>query len=265
MDTVLTLHSRNLLNNGLLVGSRMRFEPGDVVCCPPPLFHCFGLAMGFLGCFTTGSTIVFPCDSFDANEVLDTLFHEKCTTLYGVPTMFVAALEASKIKKYEFVALKKGLAAGAPVPMVLLKQMEKDLGIATTLNAYGMTETSPVTCMTAFEDGFGQRLKTVGRVLPHTGAKIIDRNGHIVRRGIRGEICTSGYALQKGYWKNEAGTREAVKTDENDVRWMHTGDEGVIDAEGFISITGRIKDLIIRGMSRTSKSQAGAREKALWT
>ena len=215
--------------------------------------------MGFLGTFTAGSTIVFASDQFNASEALEVLVREGCTTLYGVPTMFVATLEANKSKKYETTALKKGLAAGSPVPRALMKLLDDELGIKTTLIAYGMTETSPVTTMTSMDDSLDRRVKTIGRVLPHTGLKIVDKKGKIVPRGSRGEICTSGYALQKGYWKNEEKTKEAMKQDANKILWMHTGDEGILDADGFCWITGRIKDMIIRGTARSSIVQYAMR------
>lgn len=225
----------------------MKLTPRDVVCCPPPLFHCFGLVMGFLGAFTHGSTIVFPSDQFDPDLVLDTIVVEKCTALLGVPTMFVAELEANKKKQYKINSVRTGLAAGSAVPLALMQQLEAQMGVKGMLIAYGMTETSPVTFMTSLDDSQERRLKSVGTVMPHTTAKIIDNNGKVVPRGIRGEICTSGYALQRGYWQNEAKTREVMKFDENGIRWMHTGDEGVIDDEGYCAITGRLKDIIIRG------------------
>jgi acyl-CoA synthetase (AMP-forming)/AMP-acid ligase II len=225
----------------------MRLKPDDVVCCPPPLFHCFGLVMGFLGAFTHGSSIIFPSDVFDPNQVLDALVSEKCTALLGVPTMFMAELEANKTKRYQITSVRTGLAAGSPVPMALMKRVEKEMGITGMLIAYGMTETSPVTYMTSLDDTEERRTKTIGTVMAHTGAKVIDGQGSIVPRGVRGELCTSGYALQKGYWQNEAKTKEAMKTDENGILWMHTGDEGMIAQDGYCSITGRIKDMIIRG------------------
>lgn len=225
----------------------MQLTPHDIVCCPPPLFHCFGLVMGFLGAFTHGSSIVFPSDQFDADRVLDAIAAEKCTALLGVPTMFVAELEAKQNKPYKINTVRTGLAAGSPVPHVVVEHLEAEMGITGMLIAYGMTETSPVTFMTALEDSHERRLKSIGTVMPHTRAKIIDPHGHVVPRGVRGEICTSGYALQKGYWQNEEKTREVMKVDENGIVWMHTGDEGMIDSEGYCSVTGRIKDIIIRG------------------
>lgn len=219
----------------------------DVVCCPPPLFHCFGLVMGFLSAFTHGSMVVFPSDHFDPDLVLEAISTENCTVLLGVPTMFLAELEANKRKQYKIATVRMGLAAGSPVPMTLMQQLEIQMGIKDILIAYGMTETSPVTFMTSLDDSPQRRLESVGKVMPHTRAKIIDKYGKTVPRGISGEICTSGYALQQGYWQNEAKTHEVMRYDEDGVLWMHTGDEGVIDDQGYCSITGRIKDIIIRG------------------
>ena len=225
----------------------MNLEPGSVVCCPPPLFHCFGLVMGFLGAFTHASSIVFPSEVFDPSATLNSIAAEKCTAILGVPTMFVAELELNRKKKLEITSVKTALAAGALVPQAVMKMMDLEMGINDILIAYGMTETSPVTFMTSLSDSQERRLRTVGTVLPHTRAKIVDKEGKIVPRGVRGEICTSGYALQKGYYQNELKTKEVMKLDQNGVLWMHTGDEGVIDEAGYCSITGRIKDVIIRG------------------
>lgn len=245
----LTLSS-NLLNNGRFVGAKMDLSPKDIVCCPPPLFHCFGLVMGFLAALAHGSTIVFPSDQFQADLVLQALSQEKCTAILGVPTMFVAMIEANKEKRYRTDTVRTGLAAGSSVPAVLMKHLEREFGVKDMLIAYGMTETSPVTFLTSLQDDDERRTKTVGQVMPHTSAKVIDRDGNIVPRGVPGELCTSGYALQKGYWNNKAKTDEVMKKDDNGVIWMHTGDECVIDRSGYCMVTGRIKDIIIRGESR---------------
>ncbi|KND87610.1 putative acyl-CoA synthetase YngI [Tolypocladium ophioglossoides CBS 100239] len=237
----------NLINNARLVGERLRLNPNEVVCCPPPLFHCFGLVMGFLGSFTNGSSIVFPSPRFDPDLVLDAIEAERCTVLYGVPTMFVAELDANAKRRRNLTSLKTGLASGSPVPQALMNRLEQDMGIQTMLIAYGMTETSPVTFATSFGCPPEHRLDSVGTVFPHTAAKIIDLEGNIVPRGVRGEICTSGYALQQGYLDNEEKTKEAMRMDADGVLWMYTGDEGVIDKDGYCRVTGRIKDMIIRG------------------
>lgn len=203
--------------------------------------------MGFLAAYIHGSSIVFPSDQFDAAAVLNAVVYEKCTALLGVPTMFLAELQVNQGKKHRIETVRTGLAAGSSVPAPLMERLRTEFGIRDMLIAYGMTETSPVTFITSFDDPMEKRLKTIGKVMPHTGAKIIDTAGNIVARGVRGELCTSGYALQKGYWRNEAKTKEVMKVDENGVRWMHTGDECVMDEQGYCSVTGRIKDLIIRG------------------
>ncbi|KAI8309641.1 putative acyl-CoA synthetase [Colletotrichum sp. SAR11_240] len=249
----------NLINDARFVGDAMQLTHEDVVCCPPPLFHCFGLVMGFLAAFCYGSSIIFPSDSFNAQRTIDAIMNEKATALLGVPTMFIAELEALKKSGHRISTVRTGLAAGSPVPPPLMESLRKEMQIVGMLIAYGMTETSPVTFITALGDTDDRMFKSLGRVLPHTGAKIVDTNGNIVPRGTRGEICTSGFALQKGYWKDEERTQEVMRTDEDGVTWMHTGDEGFIDDEGYGHITGRIKDLIIRGGENISPIEIEAR------
>lgn len=203
--------------------------------------------MGFLGAFTHGSSIVFPSQQFDPCLVLDAIETERCTILYGVPTMFVAELDANKKQRRDLTSLRTALGAGSLVPQSVLERLEREMGVESLLIMYGMTETSPVTFSTSLRDSRDNLLTTVGTVLPHTAAKIIDHHGRVVPRGVRGEICTSGFALQKGYFVNEEKTHEVMKTDDSGTMWMHTGDEGVIDEAGFCRVTGRIKDLIIRG------------------
>ncbi|KAH6962481.1 hypothetical protein BKA56DRAFT_498316 [Ilyonectria sp. MPI-CAGE-AT-0026] len=237
----------NLINNARFVGNSMKLTKEDVVCCPPPLFHCFGLVMGLLASFCYGSSIIFPSDTFDAQKTIDSVVAEKATALLGVPTMFIAELEVLEKNPVKITTVRTGLAAGSPVPKILMENLREKMNIQGMLIAYGMTETSPVTFITSLEDPEEKMLNSIGRVLPHTGAKVIDINGNIVPVGGRGEICTSGFALQKGYWNDEAKTQEVMRRDEDGVMWMHTGDEGYIDAEGYGHITGRIKDIIIRG------------------
>lgn len=203
--------------------------------------------MGFLGAYTNGSSIVFPSDQFDPLKVIDAIYNEKCTALYGVPTMLMATLEAHRQRGYKISTVRTGLAAGASVPASVMKQLDEQLGCKGMLIAYGMTETSPVTFITVEDDSMEKRLKTVGHVMPHTRAKIVDSDDKIVPRGTPGELCTSGYSIQPGYYKNEAKTKEVMKTDENGIRWMYTGDQCLIDKEGYCAVTGRIKDVIIRG------------------
>lgn len=225
----------------------MRLTPEDVVCCPPPLFHCFGLVLGFLASYTHGSSIVFPSDFFDVKKVVDAIMSEDATVLLGVPTMYVAELEVMAKTGQRPRRLRTGLASGSAVSQGLMNQLREKMGVQKMLIAYGMTETSPVTFITALEDPDEKGTTTVGRVVPHTAAKVVDKDGRLLEKGERGELCTSGFALQKGYWRNEGKTREAMRRDENGVLWMHTGDEAMLDGEGYAHITGRIKDIIIRG------------------
>ncbi|KAL4738930.1 acetyl-CoA synthetase-like protein [Aspergillus similis] len=237
----------NIINNARFVGQAMGLKPEDVICCPPPLFHCFGLVLGFLASFCHGSSIIFPSDFFDVKKVVSAILAEDATVLLGVPTMYLAELETLARLGRRPRRLRTGLASGSSVPQVLMDRLRKEMGAEKMLIAYGMTETSPVTFITGLEDSDEKRTATVGRVIPHTAARVIDQNGRILPRGQRGELCTSGFALQKGYWRNEEKTREVMRRDEDGVIWMHTGDEAIIDEEGYASITGRIKDLIIRG------------------
>jgi acyl-CoA synthetase (AMP-forming)/AMP-acid ligase II len=225
----------------------MHLTPEDVICCPPPLFHCFGLVLGFLSSFTHGSSIVFPSDFFDVKKVVDAVISEDATVLLGVPTMYVSELEVISKTGQKPRRLRTGLASGSAVSQGLMHELREKMGVEKMLIAYGMTETSPVTFITSIDDDDVKRTTTVGRVLPHTAAKVVDNEGRIVARGERGELCTSGFVLQKGYWENEEKTKEAMRRDENGVLWMHTGDEAFLDQDGYAHITGRIKDLIIRG------------------
>lgn len=214
--------------------------------------------MGFLASFFHGASIVFPSDVFDANATLDALYHERCTALLGVPTMFIAELDALKSRSQSSaqgsnghnLCVTKGLAAGSTVPPPLLRRLEAEMGLKGILIAYGMTETSPVTFMMGFDDPPQRLVKGLGKVMPHTSAKVVNSHGKIVKRGEKGEIWTSGYALMKGYLNNEEKSKEVLIKDEEGRVWMRTGDECVIDEEGYCEITGRIKDLIIRGRSK---------------
>lgn len=246
-------HTRNLINNAHLLGQRMKLTEGEIICCPPPLFHCFGLVMGFLGAFTRGSSVVYPSPQFDAALTLDAIQAERCTVLYGVPTMFAAQLDENTRNRRDLQSLKLGLAAGSLVPQRTVSRLEAEMGIPTVLIAYGMTETSPVTFATKARDSLEQRLSTVGSLLPHAGVKIVDAKGEIVSRGVAGEICTSGPALQRGYLKDVKKTEQEMKLDAQGTRWMHTGDEGVLDEAGYLRVTGRIKDMIIRGRNHSCR------------
>ncbi|KAL1887170.1 hypothetical protein Sste5346_010381 [Sporothrix stenoceras] len=256
------LTHRNILNDAMFVGAAMKLTPVDVVSCPPPLFHCFGLVMGFLASFYHGSSIVLPSDTFNAEKTIESVLRERVTALLGVPTMFFAQLELLDKQKGRFApftTVRTGLAAGAQVPAQLMNIILKRMNIPSLLIAYGMTETSPVTFITAIEDTEEKRFNTIGRVLPHTDAKVVNSRGRILPIGQRGEICTAGFPLQRGYWHDEEKTRDVMHEDEHGVRWMHTGDEGYLDADGYGYVTGRIKDLIIRGGENISPSEIEGR------
>lgn len=225
----------------------MGLNLADIVCCPPPLFHAFGLAMGFLSTLVHSATIVFPSDHFDAGLTLDAISQEKCTTLLGVPTMFTAEMEALRCKEYSLPSLYKGLIAGSVVSPAMLLNLKKDMGIVDMIIAYGMTETGPITFSTSLKDSIENRTKTVGRVMPHVTAKIVNKLGTTLFCGERGELCISGYALQRGYYNNRAKTDEVMTVGEDGVVWMHTGDECIIDEDGYCHVLGRSKDIIIRG------------------
>jgi acyl-CoA synthetase (AMP-forming)/AMP-acid ligase II len=239
--------NRNIINNAWFIGANMALSPADTIVCPPPLFHCFGITMALLAAIGHGSTIVFPSDRFNATETVDAVLREKATALLGVPTMFLAELEVLQATRNKIDTVRTGIIAGTSVPAPLMQRLKEEMGIDGLLIAYGMTETSPVTFMTALSDPYPKRVSTLGKVMPHTGVKVIDQHGNIVPRNQRGEICTSGYALMKGYYQEEDKTREAMRTDSHGTVWIHTGDEGFIDEDGYGHITGRIKDLIIRG------------------
>ncbi|KAK6214905.1 4-coumarate-CoA ligase [Colletotrichum tabaci] len=227
----------NLINDAIFVGDAMRLTEVDIVCSPPPLFHCFGLVLGFLSSFCHGSSIVLPSDNFDARKALLAVVQEKATALLGVPTMFLAELEELDRSTLSITTLRTGIISGSAVPSTLMQTLRERMKIDDLLIAYGMTETSPVTFITAVEDSRGKKVTSIGRVLPHSAAKVVDSSGNILPQGSRGELCTSGFALQKGYWKDTEKTKEAMRQDENGVTWMHTGDEGFIDEEGGENIS----------------------------
>ncbi|KAG8165267.1 hypothetical protein KVR01_005542 [Diaporthe batatas] len=241
------LTNNNIINNGRYLGLAMQLTEEDVLCCPPPLFHAFGLVIGFLTSFCHGSKIVFPAPTFDANAALDAVVQEKATALLGVPSMFLAILEELKKTPRRIEAVRTGIAGGAAVPPVLIRRLEREMGLPHLLTAYGMTETGPVSFVTSIEDTRNGVLGTVGQVLPHCAGKVVDGEDNIVPRGTPGHICTSGHGLQKGYWGDKAQTAQAMRPDAEGVVWMYTGDEGFLDQAGYMHITGRIKDIIIRG------------------
>lgn len=227
----------------------MQLTPEDVLCCPPPLFHAFGLVIGFMTSFCHGTKIIFPSQTFDANAAANAIVQEKTTALLGVPSMFLAILEELRKAPRRIETVRTGVAGGSAVSPALIRRLEQEMGLPHMLSAYGMTETGPVTFITSIEDTRSNILGTVGQVLPHFAAKVVDGEDNIVARGTRGHICTSGYGLQQGYWKDEAQTAQAMRSDADGVVWMYTGDEGFLDQAGYMHITGRIKDIIIRGRS----------------
>ena len=238
-----TLSHRNILNNGFFVGRAIGLEVGDKLCIPVPLYHCFGMVMGNLGCLTHGATMVYSSEVFDPRAVLDAVQREKCTGRYGVPTMFIAILGHPDFANYDVGSLRTGCMAGSPCPVEVMKQVIAHLNMRDVTIAYGMTETSPVSFQSAGDDPLDRRVSTIGRVQPHLEVKIVDENGATVPRGTPGEVCTRGYSVMIGYWDDKQKTDDAVDND----GWMHTGDIGTIDPEGYGNIVGRIKDMVIRG------------------
>ena len=238
-----TLSHHNLINNGLQVGEVVGLRAGDRVCIPVPLYHCFGMTMGNLACITHAATMVFPGEAFDPLDVLTTIQKERCTHLYGVPTIFIALLGHESFRSFDLSALRGGIMAGAPCPAEVMKAVIADMHMAEITIAYGMTETSPISFQTRRDDPFEARVGTVGRIMPHLEVKIVDGDGKILPRGEPGELCTRGYSVMLGYWKDEARTKEVLDS----AGWMHSGDIASIDEEGYCRISGRIKDLVIRG------------------
>ena len=238
-----TLSHINIVNNGRFVVGAQNLGPDDRLCIPVPLYHCFGMVMGSLGCVATGSTMVFPSEGFDPDSCLKAISGEKCTSVYGVPTMFVGMLQHPEFKSFDFSALRTGIMAGAPCPIEVMKQCVSDMNLSDITIAYGMTETSPVSFQTSDSDPLERRVSTVGRVHPHVECKIVDETGQIVAPGVQGELCTRGYSVMKGYWDEPERTAEAIDAD----GWMHSGDLAVIDEEGYGNITGRVKDMVVRG------------------
>lgn len=238
-----TLSHHNILNNGYFVASGLKFTEQDRLCIPVPLYHCFGMVMGNLGCLTHGATMVYPAEAFDPLATLKAVAEERCTSLYGVPTMFIAQLDHPEFEKFDLGSLRTGIMAGSPCPIEVMKRVQARMNMHEVTIAYGMTETSPVSTQCATDDPVERRVSTVGQVLPHIEIKIVDAEGKAVPRGETGEFCTRGYSVMKGYWNDEEKTREAI----DDGGWMHTGDLATMDAEGYVNIVGRLKDMVIRG------------------
>ena len=238
-----TLSHRNILNNGFFVGEAIGLKPGDRLCLPVPLYHCFGMVMGNLGCLTHGAAMVYPSDGFDPTAVLEAVQAERCTGLYGVPTMFIATLGHPNFDRYDLSSLRTGCMAGSPCPVEVMKQVISRMHMSGVTIAYGMTETSPVSFQSSQHDPLDRRVGTVGRVQPHLECKVVDLEGNTLPRGQTGELCTRGSSVMLGYWDDPEKTAEAIDAE----GWMHTGDLAVIDAEGYGNIVGRIKDMVIRG------------------
>ena len=238
-----TLSHRNILNNGYFVGLAMGLKEGDRLCIPVPLYHCFGMVMGNLGCCVHGATMVYPEAGFDPLATLATVEAEHCTALYGVPTMFIAELEHPEFGRFDLGSLRTGIMAGSPCPIEVMKKVIERMHMRDVGIAYGMTETSPVSTQTAITDPVERRVSTFGRVQPHLEIKIVHPQGEIVPVGTPGEFCTRGYSVMLGYWDDPEKTAEAVDPE----GWMRTGDLATLDAEGYANIVGRIKDMIIRG------------------
>jgi fatty-acyl-CoA synthase len=244
-----TLSHHNILNNGYFVGSLCGYTDADRVCIPVPFYHCFGMVMGNLGCTTHGATIVIPGPAFDPAATLRAVAQERCTSLYGVPTMFIAELGAPDFESYDLSSLRTGIMAGSPCPVEVMKQVVDRMGMTEVTICYGMTETSPVSTQTRADDTVDRRVSTVGRVHPHVEVKVVDpATGRTVPRGEPGELCTRGYSVMLGYWDEPEKTAEAIDA----ARWMHTGDLAVMGTDGYLNITGRIKDLVVRGGENVS-------------
>ncbi|WP_206509619.1 AMP-binding protein [Rhodococcus sp. BGS-1C] len=239
-----TLSHRNILNNGYFVGELCHYTADDRVCVPVPFYHCFGMVMGNLACTSHGAAMIIPSPAFDPVATLEAVQTEKCTSLYGVPTMFIAELAVPEFESFDLSTLRTGIMAGSPCPTEVMKQVIERMGMTEVSICYGMTETSPVSLQTRSEDTIEQRVSTVGAVGPHLEVKIVDPvDGSTSAREESGELCTRGYSVMLGYWEQPDKTAEAI----DDSGWMHTGDIGVMDELGYVSITGRIKDMVIRG------------------
>lgn len=238
-----TLTHHSIVNNGYFVAARQNLTHNDRLCIPVPLYHCFGMVMGVLGCVSHGACIVFPSEGFEPEAVLETIQKEQCTALYGVPTMFIAELEHPRFREFDLSSLRTGTMAGSPCPIEVMKRVVNDMHMSEVTIAYGMTETSPVSFQSQKDDPIDKRVGTVGQIHPFVEVKIVDENGRTIERGQQGELCTRGYSVMIGYWDDPEKTSEAIDT----AGWMHTGDLATMDSDGYVNITGRLKDMIIRG------------------
>lgn len=226
----------------------MDLTPNDTLCCPPPLFHCFGLTLGLLATLSHGGKIVYPAESFDPIATMHAISDERCTALHGVPAMMESIIKVEKPAGWTS-ELRTGIVAGSPVPRWLMERMVEDLGMSDFTSSYGLTEASPTVFNARTTDSLHARLTSVGTVMPHARVKIVDQEDRIVPIGVRGELCVAGYQVCRGYWENAEKTAELLVRDEHGEMWLHTGDEAVLDIDGYCTITGRYKDIIIRGMS----------------
>jgi fatty-acyl-CoA synthase len=237
-----TLTHRNVVNNARYIARAMRLTENDSLCIPVPLYHCFGMVLSVLACVSAGATMVFPAEAFDPGATLAAVSEERCTALHGVPTMFIAELDHPDFDRFDLTALRTGIMAGSPCPIETMKRVVARMHLSEITIAYGMTETSPVSFQSATTDPLDKRTSTVGRIQPHLEAKVVDAEGRTVPVGAIGELWTRGYSVMRGYWDDDARTREAIQDG-----WMHTGDLATIDAEGYCNIVGRLKDMLIRG------------------
>jgi len=238
-----TLSHHNILNNGYFTGLQLGYTAADRVCIPVPFYHCFGMVLGNLACTSHGACMVIPSEAFDPQAVLETVAAERCTALYGVPTMFIAELDHPRFAEFDLSALRTGIMAGSPCPVELMKRVVTALHMPQVAIGYGMTETAPLSTLTALDDPLERRVGSVGRVLPHVEVKIVGPDGALLPRGTAGELCTRGYGVMIGYWNNAAATQAAIDAG----GWMHSGDLATLDAAGYVNIVGRSKDMIIRG------------------
>jgi fatty-acyl-CoA synthase len=239
-----TLSHHNILNNGFFIGKTLNYSEQDRVCIPVPFYHCFGMVLGNLACTTHGSCMVIPGEAFDPLAVLETVQAERCTSLYGVPTMFIAELDHPEFERFDLSTLRTGIMAGSPCPVEVMRRVQSRMHMLEVTICYGMTETSPVSTQTALDDPLDKQVGSVGRVHPHVEIKIVDpATNAVVPSGTPGELCTRGYCVMLGYWNNDEATHTAIDA----ARWMHTGDLATMDEQGYVNIVGRIKDMIIRG------------------
>ena len=238
-----TLSHHNILNNGYFVALHLRYTERDRVCIPVPFYHCFGMVLGNLACTSTGACMVVPAEAYEPLSVLETIQAERCTSLYGVPTMFIAELDHPRFAEFDLTSLRTGIMAGAPCPIELMHQVVTRMHLPEIAIGYGMTETSPISTMSAWDDPLERRVSTVGRVHPHVEIKIVDADGAVVPRGTPGELCTRGYSVMIGYWNNDKATSAAIDA----AGWMHSGDLASMDEASYVNIVGRLKDMIIRG------------------